>query len=67
MTINYETADFYADLALIDDPHAYFDYLRAKGPVVRLPHRNVVAVTVAPNIPSTAVNNFAATSASGSP
>jgi cytochrome P450 len=43
--INYETADFYADLTLIDDPHAYFDYLRAQGPVVRLPHRNVVAVT----------------------
>jgi cytochrome P450 len=45
MTINYATADFYADIALIDDPHAYFDYLRAQGPVFRLPHRNVVAVT----------------------
>ena len=44
VTINYETADFYADIALIDDPHAYFDFLRAHGPVVRLPHRNVVAV-----------------------
>lgn len=45
MTIDFETADFYADVELVDDPHAYFDYLRAQGPVVRLPHRNVVAVT----------------------
>ena len=43
--MNYETADFYSDTALVDDPHAYFDYLRAQGPVARLPHRNVVAVT----------------------
>lgn len=43
--MDYETADFYSDPALIDDPHAYFDYLREKGPVTRLPHRNVVAVT----------------------
>jgi cytochrome P450 len=42
--MDYETADFYNDTALVDDPHAYFDFLRAKGPVVRLPHRNVVAV-----------------------
>lgn len=42
---NFATADFYTDLSLIDDPHAYFDYLRAQGPVVRLPHRNVVAIT----------------------
>lgn len=41
----YETADWYTDVALVDDPHAYFDYLRAKGPVVRLPYRNAVAVT----------------------
>lgn len=43
--MNYETADFYSDTALVDDPHAYFDFLREKGPVTRLPHRNVVAVT----------------------
>ena len=46
MTIDYETADFCADLALIDYPHAYFDYLRGKGPVTRLPHRNVVSLPV---------------------
>jgi cytochrome P450 len=42
---SYENADWYSDVALVDDPHAYFDFLRAKGPVVRLPHRNAVAVT----------------------
>ncbi|MDE2595515.1 MAG: cytochrome P450 [Sphingomonadales bacterium] len=42
---DYATADFYTDTSLVDDPHAYFDYLRAQGPVTRLPHRNVVAVT----------------------
>ncbi|MBB5687412.1 cytochrome P450 [Sphingobium boeckii] len=42
---DYQTADFYADVALVDDPHAYFDFLRGQGPVTRLPHRNVVAVT----------------------
>lgn len=42
---NYAQADFYTDLSLIEDPHSYFDFLRSQGPVTRLPHRNVVAVT----------------------
>lgn len=42
---DYATADFYTDDSLVDDPHAYFDFLRNQGPVTRLPHRNVVAVT----------------------
>lgn len=42
--MSYETADWYTDVTLVDDPHAYFDYLRAQGPVVPLPHRNAVAV-----------------------
>jgi cytochrome P450 len=42
---NFATADFYADVSLVDDPHAYFKYLREQGPVARLPHRNVVAIT----------------------
>src|SRR3546814_5790303 len=42
--MSYENADCYADVSLVDDPHAYFDYLRAQGPVVRLPYRNAVAV-----------------------
>ena len=43
--LDYAKADFYTDVALVDDPHAYFDYLRAKGPVAKLPGRNVYAVT----------------------
>ena len=43
--LDYEKADFYTDTALVDDPHAYFDFLRAKGPVVKMPNRDVVAVT----------------------
>ena len=43
--LDYETADFYTDVALADDPHAYFDHLRAQGPVTKMPGRNVYAVT----------------------
>jgi len=43
--VDYATADFYTDRNLVDDPHAYFDFLRNQGPVTRLPHRNVIAVT----------------------
>ncbi|MCB2061392.1 MAG: cytochrome P450 [Novosphingobium sp.] len=43
--LDYEKADFYTDTSLVEDPHAYFDFLREKGPVTRLPYRNVVAVT----------------------
>lgn len=42
---NYETADVFTDEDLIEDPYSYFEFLRAKGPVTRLPTRNVVAVT----------------------
>jgi cytochrome P450 len=41
----FESVDFLTDLSLINDPYPYFEYLRAKAPVVRLPHRGVVAVT----------------------
>ncbi|MGH3523386.1 MAG: cytochrome P450, partial [Mycobacterium sp.] len=37
--------DFFTDVSLVPDPHPYFDYLRSKNPVLRLPHHNVVAVT----------------------
>lgn len=43
--MTYEAADWYTDVSLVDDPHAYFHWLRAHGPVVRLPYRNAVAVT----------------------
>jgi cytochrome P450 len=42
---SFDNADFFTDLSLVDDPYPYFDHLRGKGPVTRLPHRNVVAVT----------------------
>ena len=42
--MDYANADFYTDTSLIDDPHAYFDFLRQQGNVVPLPHRNVVAI-----------------------
>jgi cytochrome P450 len=42
--VSYAEADWYTDVTLVDDPHAYFDHLRAQGPVVRLPYRNAVAV-----------------------
>ncbi|MCT2400134.1 cytochrome P450 [Novosphingobium mangrovi (ex Huang et al. 2023)] len=42
--MSYENADWYTDVSLVEDPHAYFDYLRAQGPVVPLPHHGAVAV-----------------------
>jgi cytochrome P450 len=41
----FDQVDFFTDSSLVNDPYPYFDYLRNKGPVTRLPHRNVVAVT----------------------
>ncbi len=37
-------ADYYMDRSLVDDPYPYFEALRAKGPVTRLPAHNTVAV-----------------------
>jgi cytochrome P450 len=42
---DYSDADYFMDLSLVDDPYPYFEYLRASGPVQRLPAHNVVAVT----------------------
>jgi hypothetical protein len=42
---NYDSVDFFTDPSLVPDPHPYFDYLRSKNPVLRLPHYNVVAIT----------------------
>ena len=44
--LNFETLDYYTDPSLFADPFPYYEFLRAKGPVQRLPGReNVVAVT----------------------
>jgi cytochrome P450 len=37
--------DFFSDATLVPNPHPYFEQLRARGPVTRLPFHNVVAVT----------------------
>ena len=42
---DFDTLDFFTDQSLVEDPYPYFEFLRSQGPVVRLPHRNVVAVT----------------------
>jgi cytochrome P450 len=42
---NFDSVDFFTDPSLVPDPHPYFDYLRTKNPVLRLPHQNVIAVT----------------------
>ena len=41
----FETVDYFTDPALVENPYPYFDYLRSRGPVVRVPHHGVVAVT----------------------
>ena len=41
----YDTIDFFTDASLVDDPFPYFDHLRQRCPVTRLPHHGVVAVT----------------------
>lgn len=42
---DFATVDFFTDQALIENPYPYFEYLREQGPIARLPHRNVLAVT----------------------
>lgn len=42
---DWETIDFFNDEALVEDPYAYFEQLRAQSPVLPLPHLGVVAVT----------------------
>ena len=42
---DFATTDFFSELETQLNPDRYFDYLRAQGPVTRLPYHNVVAVT----------------------
>ena len=42
---DWKTIDFFTDQGLVEDPYAYFDELRAAGPVLPLPHLGVVAVS----------------------
>jgi cytochrome P450 len=43
--MDFDRIDFFTNGALVNDPYPYVEHLRAKGPVTRLPHRGVVAVT----------------------
>jgi cytochrome P450 len=40
----FESLDWFTDPAVHQDPFPYYEYLRAQGPIVRLPRDNVVAV-----------------------
>lgn len=42
---DYDSADFFADASLLEDPYPYFDHLRSKCPVLATPHHGVVAVS----------------------
>lgn len=42
---DYDAADFFQGKDLVDDPYPYFDHLRARCPVQREPHHDVVMVT----------------------
>lgn len=42
---DYDKADVFSDYAIAATPFEFFEYLRAKGPIVPLGNRNVIAVT----------------------
>lgn len=42
---DFASLDWFTDPNVHQDPYPYYEYLRAQGPAVRLPHHNVVAVT----------------------
>ena len=42
---DYASADVFASNAIAQNPFAYFEWLRKKGPITPLGHANVVAVT----------------------
>ncbi len=44
-TNDFEAHDFFRSDRFVNDPYAYFDYLRAQSPVVREPHQGIVMVT----------------------
>lgn len=41
----FEDYNFFTDATFVNDPYPWFEYLRAKGPAVRLNTYNVIAVT----------------------
>lgn len=45
MSREFEAHDFFRSNRFVDDPYAYFDYLRERAPVVREPHHGIFMVT----------------------
>ena len=43
--VDYDAVDFFVGEEVVDDPYPYFDHLRAKCPVTRDPHHDVMMVT----------------------
>src|SRR3954468_11933354 len=43
--VDLDTADFFTDESLIEDPYPYFENLRAKCPITETAHFGVLAVT----------------------
>lgn len=41
----FEKYDFFRSDRFVNDPYAYFDYLRAQSPIVREPHQGIFMVT----------------------
>ncbi|KZS75577.1 cytochrome [Mycobacterium kansasii] len=41
----YDSVDYFSDESLLPNPYPYFDHLRAKSPVLRLPPHQVMAIT----------------------
>jgi cytochrome P450 len=45
MQQEFEKYDFFRSDRFVSDPYSYFDYLRARSPVLREPHQGIVMVT----------------------
>jgi cytochrome P450 len=43
--LEFEKYDFFRSDRFVNDPYAYFDYLRGQSPVLREPHQGIVMVT----------------------
>jgi cytochrome P450 len=61
--------DYFTDADTAQDPYAYWDYLRGRGPVFREPHHGVVAVTGYQEVHAAFkdVDSFSAVNAIGGP
>ncbi|OBH47401.1 cytochrome P450 [Mycobacterium mantenii] len=61
--------DYFTDADIAQDPYAYWDYLRGRGPVFREPHYGVVAVTGYQEVQAAFkdVDSFSAVNAIGGP